>query len=100
MSSPASSSDSVTRRPYVFLMIQNVRNDAGKTNENAIVNPMACAASCVKLPEYHSPPCGSPNALYCARRGAVKRPHDTVPQIPGMPWADSAPNETLLDLSS
>ena len=32
-------------------MIQNVANDAEKTNTKAIVNPMACAASCVRLPE-------------------------------------------------
>ena len=35
------------------------------------MNPMHCAASCVKWPEYQRPPSGSPKALYWASLGAV-----------------------------
>ena len=70
-----------------------------KTNEKAIEKPTTCAISCVNLPEYNRPPSGSPNALYWARRGAVKMPHESVPQIPARPCADSAPTGSSMTLS-
>ena len=48
MSSPASSSASVTRNPIVFLMIQNVEKLITKTNAKAIEKPTTCAISWVK----------------------------------------------------
>jgi hypothetical protein len=99
MSSPASSSSSVTRRPIVFLMSQNVPKLIANTNVNAIEKPTTWAISWVNLPEYTRPPSGSPKALYWARRGAVKMPHEIVPQIPARPCAESAPTGSSMILS-
>jgi hypothetical protein len=41
----------------------------------------------------------SPNALYSAKRGAVNSPHESVPQMPAMPCADSAPTGSSIFLS-
>src|SRR3954453_10266102 len=61
MSSPASSSSALTRRPYSFLMAQNVPNESTNTNANADATPRICAPSWWKEPVYHRP--GLPTAL-------------------------------------
>ena len=57
-------------------MSQNVAKLMTNTNENAIEKPTTWAISWVNLPEYTEAALGSPKALYWARRGAVKRPHE------------------------
>ena len=52
-----------------------------------------------EVPEYKRPPSGSPKALYWASRGEVKIPHESVPQIPARPCADSAPTGSSSTLS-
>ena len=89
MSSPASSSSSVTRSPMVALMAQNVAYETTNTQPNAVATPNACAPGWWRLPLYHTP--GSPMALRSASRGDVKMPQESVPQIPARPCADSAP---------
>ena len=81
------------------MITQKVAKLSEKANRKAIVNPMHCAASCVKWPEYTRPPSGSPKALYWASLGAVKIPHETVPQIPARPCADRAPTGSSISLS-
>ena len=81
------------------MITQKVAKLIEKANRKAIVNPMHCAASCVKCPEYTRPPWGSPKALYCASLGAVKNPHETVPQMPARPCADRAPTGSSISLS-
>ena len=43
----------------------------------------------MKLPVYQRPP--SPTPFSSVNRGAVKIPHDSVPQMPARPCAESAP---------
>src|SRR5919202_3500370 len=59
------------------------------TNANAAVTPRIWAPSWWNEPVYTRP--GLPTALRSARRGEVKMPHDSVPQMPATPCADSAP---------
>src|SRR5918912_713837 len=59
------------------------------TEANATTTPSACAPSWWNEPLYTSP--ALPTALYDARSGFVKSPHESVPQIPARPCADSAP---------
>src|SRR6201999_1733160 len=51
MSSPASSSSALTRRPYVFLMAKNVANESENTKANADSTPRICASSWCSEPE-------------------------------------------------
>src|SRR5205085_3010437 len=86
-----------TRSPTVFLIAQKTTYETTNTHPNATAMPSACAPSWCTLPEYQSP--GSPTPFRVARRGEVKIPHESVPQTPASPCADSAPTGSSSTLS-
>ena len=100
MSSPASSSASLTRRPMVSLISQNIAKLRQKTNVNATAKPLDLRRPAGRRsPSTRARPSGSPNPLYWASRGEVKIPHESVPQMPARPCAESAPTGSSMNLS-